>query len=441
MKRLPLFFLVLLLSITAGSCEKRLEDIESGLGALQEETLRLRENVSLLMQQLASQVPVTFVSLDGDLITVTFANGVRFTVTPEPQKPEDNYIHLTAIEDTPSGFVFHFTNGLTFTARKTDRNGILSERTSGNLAPGEITSLTETFIRKNTVLSAELRFDTFDRVELGRGRDRYVGFWVELTPDKYNIMYHNYDESDRFMAYGEHGLTLESPVTVSVEVGTGSGTLRIISGGKLFEKEIPWKGGGAPFIRNTGSTPVSYTMSFLSEDTARPVWIFGDSYTYWYDPTLWPYWIHQRDYENYLIDSLPGAKSETMLESFLNDLKFGTPTFAVWTLGMNETPDTDTADADYVKHTQAFLETCRQKGITPILTTTPSVPKRNHRLISEWVRGSGCRYIDLSAAVSAGDSPDWMPGLLDTDEIHPTEAGARVLAARVLLDFPEIACK
>jgi lysophospholipase L1-like esterase len=56
-----------------------------------------------------------------------------------------------------------------------------------------------------------------------------------------------------------------------------------------------------------------------------------------------------------------------------------------------------------------------------------------------YVTNSGHRYIDFAKAVG-GESvgSGWYSGFLSADNVHPTVDGAKALANRLFLDFPEI---
>ena len=53
------------------------------------------------------------------------------------------------------------------------------------------------------------------------------------------------------------------------------------------------------------------------------------------------------------------------------------------------------------------------------------------------IKASGYRYVDAALAMSPNSSYPWYDGYND-DGVHPTVLGAKVLASRVMLDFPEI---
>ena len=74
--------------------------------------------------------------------------------------------------------------------------------------------------------------------------------------------------------------------------------------------------------------------------------------------------------------------------------------------------------------------------ITPVFTTIPSTPTIDNSKKNAWIRSSGYRYIDFDKAVGADIDRNWYSGMNAGN--HPTEAGAKALFARFILDFPEI---
>ncbi len=56
---------------------------------------------------------------------------------------------------------------------------------------------------------------------------------------------------------------------------------------------------------------------------------------------------------------------------------------------------------------------------------------------NKFVRESGYRYIDFDEAVSDGIG-NWKSGMLSNDGVHPSKAGAKIMADIFLIDFPEI---
>ena len=76
--------------------------------------------------------------------------------------------------------------------------------------------------------------------------------------------------------------------------------------------------------------------------------------------------------------------------------------------------------------------------MTPVFATIPNVPSINHNGKNAWIKASGYRYIDMCHAVGADVDVNWLGTMLSSDNIHPSEDGARALFAQVIQDFPEI---
>ena len=135
----------------------------------------------------------------------------------------------------------------------------------------------------------------------------------------------------------------------------------------------------------------------------------------------------------------PGRNSASGLDDFKQALTHGTPEYAVWCLGMNDTDTEAAISDDYKKAVDEFLSICEEKGITPILSTIPCTPKVHNNHKNAWVRASGYRYVDFASAV-CGNEPlsNWSEGMLSSDLVHPAIPGAKALYARFIADFPEI---
>lgn len=289
----------------------------------------------------------------------------------------------------------------------------------------------ETFIRKNTFLTFNIKNNGTAHLLAGRGYNDYSGNWLEITSD--SVFVHRRTTSDIILSKLPHHLALGSQIRVGIYYKEGStANINIESCGQSFDFNAPWWAGGAMFVSNMSDGDVLATMSLYALDAEEPLWIVGDSYINWQDANRWPYYLYREGYSNWLGDHLPGAGSTQMLQSFINDLKLGKPKYAVWCLGMNDRQDSDNRPSEvWLNSIRSFITVCEQNGITPILTTVPSVPKRNHKAKSAWVRKSGYTYIDISQAVSDNDSPNWFSDYLSADNIHPSATGAKVIADKV----------
>ena len=106
---------------------------------------------------------------------------------------------------------------------------------------------------------------------------------------------------------------------------------------------------------------------------------------------------------------------------------------------MNNGDSETGVNANWKNATDEFLRICQEKGITPILTTTPNTPTVINSFKNEYVKSLGYRYIDFAEAVGASEKgAPWYTGMLAGDKVHPAAPGAKALYEQIKKDFPEI---
>ena len=147
----------------------------------------------------------------------------------------------------------------------------------------------------------------------------------------------------------------------------------------------------------------------------------------------------------FLLNARPGENAEEAwadLQSLIN--AGGRPNILCWCLGMNGNGVEQQEGGQYVINTyqKTYIDNvkslCDSLGIDVVFATVPTVPNLQKTGFCNYVRNLGCRYIDFAAAVGAQSDGTWKTGMLSSDNIHPTTLGAKALAARALMDFPEI---
>lgn len=365
-----------------------------------------------------------------------FINNIDTGVKAEGIDGKDSPI-LISIVDTGGFLNFYFSDSSIITCTKETIN-FTSDRWNGKVRAKETIYLNENYIRKNTFLSCNITFESFQPILIGRGQNLYAGYYIEMNNDSLYI--HKFAQEDLIVERIKHNLKINNKLNIFIDYAdTSRAKLTIYTENQKFYKEIQWWAGGAPFIKNNGIESISASLNFQAKDAKCPIWIFGDSYINWTTSTRWPYYIYKSGYTNWLADHLPGGSSKRFINCFKNDLNYGNPTYAIWCLGMNDGSDkNNTVDEKWLESIKEFITVCESKGIIPILSTIPSVPNRNNKLKSQWVRESGYRYIDFSRSVSTDDSNIWFEGMLSSDNIHPTSLGAEAMSIQVLVDFPEI---
>lgn len=266
-------------------------------------------------------------------------------------------------------------------------------------------------------------------------------FHNRLEIDNAYVWNKNYNGN---VAYYTHGLTISNDICVIINVHYNlTADFTIISNGESFtQNEIIWSGASQPtqaFAYNNGSVIDDCTIEQIANFN-KPIFAFGDSY-FNYNPARWMYYTDAFGYlKSILLNAVGGAISSWNTISKDTLIAHGIPKFSLWCVGMNDGSDVNenTPQPLWVNHVNSFIDTCIDKGITPILATIPNVPSISHLGKNKWVRESGYRYIDFAKAVGSDSNASWDDGLLSSDNVHPTENGAKVLFSQAIIDFPEL---
>lgn len=272
----------------------------------------------------------------------------------------------------------------------------------------------------------------FTSVEFGKRRttsNKQLRFVINAT--KITI----YNDVGGSFEY-DHGLTFVNNVQINIKLHLNKTCdIQLSSNGIMFSvttSSLQWSAlrGYNYFICGDDITNVS--LSYINEGLKRDIVIFGDSYAQ-NSSNRWLYYLKQNGYTNNLVNAYPGETSANAEQDMHNVLKMGNFRYAIWILGMN-----DSSYSDWYNNLWSFLAVCSKYKIEPILATIPTVPDINNEDKNDLVRNSGHRYIDFAKAVGANSSGVWFSGMLHTDNVHPTAAGAKALYLRALADFPEL---
>lgn len=332
--------------------------------------------------------------------------------------------------------------------------------TSGD---GSILMIGSCHIQGNTLLVGRIK-GSVTQFEIGVGRYKYNAFTNYST----YIAITNSDA--KLYLWGTGGSALQQTITFSEEDFTWTNdtiveiasirnelsqvaTLRITNNrGDVLEKVLDTWTQGNPYILNTSSNTIDAELSYYVDNLTARIWLFGDSYI-GYGETSWTRYIADRGFDKWLLNGYPGQTQRSLnnsvggYEDLVSLLSLGSiPTYVVWGLGMNGDNDTESAGSYTINSTQkaavdAVVSLCSQYGIIPVFCTIPTVPERQRTGYNNYIRSLGYRYIDIADAVGSDSSGNWNEGLLSSDNVHPTQAGAKVIAARALLDFPEFAIR
>lgn len=310
---------------------------------------------------------------------------------------------------------------------------------SGDMTDGTILAIAENNVQKKNlefVFVADIT--TMSEVTVGM-RHAYSGtLWNRITVDSTNVKVHGKDSE---VATYEHGLTIANNIQVHIHINYNlTADLTLVSNGNRFEQNIGWADYTQivqPFAQSSGSVLTDCVFTVLFGDIEKPIWAFGDSY-FNYSVSRWMYYANEAGCtKNMMLDAHPGEGSTSGVYALQTALLHGKPKFVLWCMGMNDTTDGDTLNDDWIGKLETVLELCAENGITPILATIPTCSK-NNELKNAYVRASGHRYIDFARAVGANGDGTWYTGLLSSDNLHPSEQGAKALFMRACADFPEI---
>ena len=286
--------------------------------------------------------------------------------------------------------------------------------------------------KKGLFFSAEVYFSSFTRVTIGKGYHIYNGAYIVI--DASNVYCYHYDgNQENLVGQVAHGLTLTTYLRVAVKCNENSKwKVTLESNGYIYSTEFSlwFEMSGVLFLFGAQAM-TNVTLAGGNSDLKKPIWFFGDSY-FGVNDQRWPYYVKQLGYWNFYFNGLSGTGSAPAYTDLKRSLKFGTPTYLVWCIGMNDTL------SDWTNVFNKLKKLCTEFGIELVLATIPTTPTRDKEGIKALVESSGYRYIDFYSAVGTDSSGNWYAGMLSSDNVHPTARGAKALASQVLLDFPEI---
>ena len=316
------------------------------------------------------------------------------------------------------------------------------------LSSGEFLEIVRNNVKDRTRISftcdiAEMPDDAVIRI--GHGFEISSAGWVEITKTKISVCrFYGWHNPPKSFALPETDLEMEISdfLTVVINKDTAGNGVFVIVTTKAGMKKIPL-GSFAGDIGPVFASPLNCEitnckLNFIADGYADPIWIFGDSYLSIPDPARWPTYLYRDLYNKVLLAGYSGMATERGLEDFKVAIQKGTPEYVLWCLGMNNGDKGGVLNEGWLNSTKEFLDICKEKGITPILSTIPSTPVVNNEPKNEWVRNSGYRYIDFNRAVGAEKDVAWYPEMLYKDNVHPARGGAEALYSQVLVDFPEI---
>lgn len=296
---------------------------------------------------------------------------------------------------------------------------------------------------KSVRMSIAVNLSSFTSVTVGLKTSARSVFYVEVTASEINLYDYGMGGNTVYTKSYTHGLTIENNLSIDVVPNTNTSNyyIKIASNGQEYTTPSPFTvshvGLTVPYASMVGSA--TYVQFSATSDIDRPIWVFGDSYLGTNNVKRWAYYLTTRNYaDRAMLDGYAGENSASSLSSLQTLIQCGTPDYIVWCLGMNDGADTGTTPkAAWLDVINSVISICENNNIKLILATIPTVPSCNNEGKNAWVRASNYQYIDFAKAVGASDQGVWFTGMLDTDNVHPTQIGAISLFHAALAGCPQ----
>lgn len=347
-----------------------------------------------------------------------------------------NYVRLSIAYASTWKYTYTITRNEQYSQRLANItvNKINSNSTNGNFLESCKQSL-----KKNVCVSYFANFNEFTSLLIGFTKGTSSADYIdrfEITST--NIILHRVGKTDITWT---HGLTMQNFISVRISFDfTQHFIINVETNGGAFTRDNYVLLGSRymPFAILTATGSANNKLSMTCKDFKRNILLFGDSYIS-NSASRWIYYLGD-SIDQLCLNGYAGESSESAVNDFDKVIQLASPNYIVWCLGMNDGSDADdaTPNGTWLSSIQHIISACEENGIIPILATIPSVPSINNRAKSAWVRSSGYKYIDFASAVNSDNSGNWYSGMLSSDNVHPTEQGAKTLYARAITDFPQL---
>lgn len=357
-----------------------------------------------------------------DILNYTVPSGIDGIIVTVRKSNNVDTIRVT----TPTGKVGAYVKPIPL--------GFMAE--SGSLSSGDKLTLPYMQVKLYNRIVFNANVSNFSSIFYSMGD-------VKVEVDSTNLLITN--GSGTALTPVPHGLTIGRNITLIIENETEEyiSHVRVCSDGNVFDYTSKFYAPSAnanQYVQSSGSVLTECVLSWVSQNINAPIWIFGDSYLSLYN-VRWTYYLIQDGYtKNVMLNGYAGQASATDYNALVNLLKTTTPKMVVWCLGMNDSDTSNAVNESWKTIYDKVIERQKEYGFELVLYTVPTTPTMNNRFKDAIVRESGYRYIEADKAVRINDSGDWISGTLNSDNVHPTETGAKVLYNRILADLPEIMC-
>ena len=286
-------------------------------------------------------------------------------------------------------------------------------------------------------------------LQIGRGFNVYNSCYFIITDDKIELYKWEGSEHITLIERVGHELSFQEYINIVLSERGDKALLVIQTLTDNFTHEFEYKGFNGPAaVLSLGAALSNCKLSICNPSLKSPLWMFGDSYYGSDGHSRQMYWLKQWGVLNCLVQGYGGQNSATAYQDLVRCLSHGRPKYLVWSLGMNDDNSavlTDITTGNWYKTYIKVRQLCELNDIELILTTIPEVKADyfNKDAISNVVRNSGLRYIDAAKAVGSNADGEWYGNGTEydyqsSDNVHPSEYGAKAIATQFLIDFPEI---
>lgn len=364
----------------------------------------------------------------------------RFSV-PKRTGTDSNF--QIEVGTTPTEYVQFYNYINSNLIPKSQNNNVISVKKDGALNI-KIDSLSENtiysidnfpkFIKKGLILTLHAEFENFVSLKIGRGINEYRGGYFELNNTNIIYKYYKNNPSDGLSEITlTHDLIISDYINIIIEQVNKD--FKIILTTLNGYKELTFTniqdihGSGTPFLE-VAQDSINLNVGLSCSDFKKPIWLIGDSYFGVNNQRVIGQLITM-GYCNCYVNGLAGQGYQGAYSDLLLALNYGCPEIIVWCIGMNG------IDSQYSTYVSKLQELSKQYGFEVIYEIIPSVNSRDKTLIQEYLANNPqLRTFDAYKAV--GNTPSWYEGYQYSDNVHPTELGARAIAQQMLIEIPEI---
>ena len=230
-------------------------------------------------------------------------------------------------------------------------------------------------IRKNYSICGYLNLTKFETIRFGKDTSEQ-GFIVEVDNTNVKLTRSRNGTDDTLYP---HGLTISTFLGFDIRNVGGYSQLFLYSdsGRYKLEKEIMNPGYDSVFVESVGTTGTLLSFSQVNTDYNKDIWLIQDSYGGWVN-WGWAYNLYKIGYDTFLLDSHGGAGSLSQLTVLKTHLKYATPKYLVWAMGMNDKDSEDTYNKNWKTALDEVIQICNEKGIELVLCTIPNAVKEGY---------------------------------------------------------------